>query len=227
VTPRLSQMDCDAILFDLDGVLIDSTSCVERHWRNWAEQHGLDAVSILRVAHGVRNIDTMRRLTPQFDVEKEAAFFAAHEVADTAGVVAVQGAAQIIDNLRGGRWAIVTSCGAALARARLRTVQLPLPPLLITGDDVVNGKPDPQPYLLASSRLGINVDGCVVVEDAPAGIQAGKAAGMQVIGIETTYGRKELLKSGADVVIDRLTRLRVRQTDDRLGLAIEIASADS
>ena len=122
-----TQLDCDAVLFDLDGVLIDSTECVERHWTSWANQHGLDAVSILRIAHGVRNVETMRLVAPHLDVEKEAALFAAGEVADTAGVVAVEGASQIIESLQGAHWAVVTSCSTALAHARLREAQLPVP----------------------------------------------------------------------------------------------------
>ena len=215
-------MDCDAILFDLDGVLIDSATCVERHWRNWAEQHGLDALSILRIAHGVRNVDTMRLLAPHLDVEKEAADFAGSEVADTAGVVAIEGASQIIEILEGARWAVVTSCGPALAHARLKAAQLPVPPLLITGNDVRHGKPHPQPYLLAAGRLGISAEGCVVVEDAPAGIEAGKKAGMRVVGIASTYGRLELVESGADVVIDQLSQLRVRRAADGQRLVIQI-----
>ena len=215
-------IQCDAILFDLDGVLIDSTTCVERHWRNWAEQHGLDAVGILRIAHGVRNVDTMRLLAPHLDVEKEAALFAAGEVTDTAGVVAVEGASIMIDVLRGASWAVVTSCSTALAHARLGEARLPVPPLLITGDDVLRGKPDPQPYLMAASRLGVAAEGCVVVEDAPAGIQAGKQAGMRVIGIAATYGRHELVESGADVVIDRLSQLRVLRAVDGRRLVIRI-----
>ncbi len=226
MTPQPQELDCDAILFDLDGVLIDSTACVERHWNNWANQHGLDAASILRVAHGVRNIDTMRRLAPHLDVEQEAALFAAHEVADTAGVVAVPGATQIIEDLGGGPWAIVTSCSGALAQARLRTARLAVPPLLITGDDVENGKPDPGPYLLAASRLRVPAEGCVVVEDAPAGIQAGKAAGMQVIAITATYGREKLLESGADMAVDRLSAIRVQRAGGRFRLVIRVASGD-
>ena len=106
-------MDCAAVLFDLDGVLIDSTLCVERHWRHWAALHGLDADVILPGAHGVRNVDTMRRIAPHLDVEKEAALFAANEVADTQGVVAVEGAASLLASLEGAPWAMVTSCSAA------------------------------------------------------------------------------------------------------------------
>jgi sugar-phosphatase len=222
LTAQPIHMDCDAMLFDLDGVLIDSTTCVERHWRNWAEQHGLDALSILRIAHGVRNIDTMRLLAPHLDVEKEAAVFAAGEVADTAGVVAVEGASQIIEILDGAPWAVVTSCSTALAHARLREAQLPVPPLLITGDDVSRGKPEPQPYQLAAGRLGIAAEDCVVLEDAPAGIQAGKKAGMRVVGVAATHSREELLKSGADVVISQLSSLHVQRSGDGRRLMIQI-----
>jgi len=222
MTSQDRKMECDAILFDLDGVLIDSTECVERHWRDWAVQHGLDADEILRVAHGVRNIDTMRLLTPQLDVENEAALFAAGEVADTAGVVAVDGASKIIADLGGARWAIVTSCSSPLAHARLRTAGLPLPPILITGDDVLQGKPDPQPYLLSASRLGVAPEGCIVVEDAAAGVRAGKGAGMRVLGIAGTYGGDDLVKSGADIVIGRLKQLSVQQTSDGNRLFVRI-----
>jgi len=206
-------MHCAAILFDLDGVLIDSTSCVARHWRAWAERHGLDADSILRIAHGVRNVDTMRLIAPHLAVEEEAALFAAHEVADTEGVVAVQGASSVLASLDGALWAIVTSCNTALARARLGTAQLLFPPLLITGDDVTHGKPDPEPYLLAAGRLGVAPENCVVVEDAPAGTAAGKRAGMRTIGVASTYTREELVAGGAEVVIDRLTGIHIRQAD--------------
>ena len=222
LTAQPIHMDCDAILFDLDGVMIDSTTCVERHWRNWAEQHGLDPVRILRIAHGVRNVDTMRLLAPHLDVEQEAALFAAGEVADTDGVVAVEGASVIIEILEGANWAVVTSCSTALAHARLKAAQLPVPPLLITGNDVQHGKPHPQPYLLAADGLGVAAEGCVVVEDAPAGIQAGKTAGMRVIGVAATYSREELVKSGADVVIDQLRRFSVRQAPDGRRPVIQI-----
>ncbi len=116
-------MECTAVLFDLDGVLIDSTRCVERHWRQWAAGHGLDADVILQSAHGVRNVDTIRRIAPHLDVEREAALFAANEVADTQGVVEVDGAASLLASLEGSAWAVVTSCSAELAQARLRTAR--------------------------------------------------------------------------------------------------------
>lgn len=206
-------LKCTAILFDLDGVLIDSTRCVERHWRHWAQRHSLEAEAILRTAHGVRNIDTMRRIAPHLDLEREAAEFAANEVADTAGVVVVDGARSLLASLEGVPWAVVTSCGAALAQARMQTAGLPLPPLLITGSDVRRGKPDPEPYLVAASRLGAAPSDCVVIEDAPAGMQSGKAAGMRVIGVAFTYQRGELPAGSLDLLIDNLAQLKVLPAD--------------
>jgi sugar-phosphatase len=207
-------MECAAVLFDLDGVLIDSTACVERHWRRWAGVHGLDADLILQDAHGVRNADTMRKFAPRLDVEREAALFAANEVADTEGVVAVNGAASLLAGLEGSAWAIVTSCSAALARARLQAAGLTEPSILITGNDVRQGKPQPEPYLLAAARLGIPPAECVVVEDAPAGVQAGTQAGMYVIAIAFTYPRARLVSSGANVVIDGIQSMTTRASPD-------------
>lgn len=209
---------CNAILFDLDGVLIDSTTCVERHWREWAGRHGLDPKNILRIAHGVRNVDTMRRIAPHLDVEREAQRFADDEAADTVGVVSVPGAASLLAGIPDGRWAIVTSCSSGLALARLQAARLPLPKTLVTGSDVTRGKPDPEPYLVAARLLEVAVTDCLVVEDAPAGIQSGKSAGMQVLGVAFTYGREQLRSSGADLVIDRLTNMTARGVDDVPGL---------
>ena len=216
--PVPTDMECDAILFDLDGVLIDSTPCVERHWTTWANRHNLDPHDVLKMAHGVRNIETMRRLAPNSDVEKEAADFAALEVTDTDGIGAVEGAARIMRSLEEGRWAVVTSCSRPLAQARLRAAQLPLPPLLITGDDVSSGKPDPAPYLLAASKLGLAPKDCVVVEDSRAGVEAGKSAGMRVVGIAATYSAEELLESRVDVLLESLTELGVRAAAGNHGL---------
>jgi sugar-phosphatase len=209
------------MLFDLDGVLIDSTNCVERHWREWAEKNGLDTKKILEISHGLRNIDTMRLIAPQLDVETEAKQFAANEAVDTTGVVAVSGALNIIESLEGASWAIVTSCSAELAVARMTAAQLPMPPLIVTGDDVSHGKPDPEPYLLAARRLGTDAENCIVVEDAPAGVQAGKRAGMRVIGVATTTSAEDLLAAGAEVVISRLDVLSIRKEAGGAGLLLQ------
>ncbi len=201
------RFDCDAVLFDLDGVLIDSTSCITRHWAAWAHRHGLDLVTVMRAAHGVRTIETMRLVAPHLDVEAEAARFTAREVADTDGVVVIDGAARLLNGLPRDAWAVVTSGSDRLARARLARAGLPVPGTLVTADDVRLGKPDPEPYLVGAGRLGIPVARCVVVEDAPAGIASARAAGMRVIGVASTHGAEEL--SGTEAVAGRLSDLSI------------------
>jgi sugar-phosphatase len=202
-----ARVECDAILFDLDGVLIDSGICIVRHWREWAHQHGLDPAAIMRVAHGMRTVETMRLVAPHLDAEEEAEHFTAYEVVDTEGVVAIEGASQLLNRLLQDVWAIVTSGSRELATARLRRASLPIPRTLITADDVKQGKPAPEPYLVAAKRLGIAPSRCVVVEDAPAGIEAARAAGMQVIAMTTTHSRDELPERR--LVIDHLSALHV------------------
>jgi sugar-phosphatase len=215
-------MMCDAVLFDLDGVLIDSTSCITRHWSAWAGRHGLDVSAIMRVAHGLRTIETMRLAAPHLNVEKEAEEFTAGEIADTDGVVAIEGALQLLSTLHTDAWAVVTSGSAELAAARMGRAGLPIPATLVTADDVQRGKPAPDPYLLGATRLGMAPERCVAVEDAPAGIEAARAAEMRVIGIATTHQHTELCRS--TVIVDRLAALRIIASDGRRhGLIIRIA----
>jgi sugar-phosphatase len=212
---------CEAVLFDLDGVLIDSTSCIVRHWTAWATRHGLDASAVLHVAHGLRTIETMRLVAPHLDVEAEAERYTAGELADTEGVVVVEGALQLLSTLPSAAWAVVTSGSAELATARMRRVGLPIPATLVTADDVQRGKPAPDPYLLGASRLGISVEQCLVVEDAPAGIEAARAAGMRVIGVATTHRREQLYRATA--IVDRLSALSVIEDDGPgQGLLIQV-----
>ncbi len=202
----MTQIVGAAVLFDLDGVLIDSTSCIWRHWEGWTRQHGLDMVALMRVAHGLRTIETMRHIAPHLDVEQEAKRFEAIEVADTDGVLQIEGASQILDGLPRHVWGIVTSGSQALAQARLNRAGLPIPDILISGDDVMQGKPAPEPYLLGAERLSVAIEHCVVIEDSPAGIAAAKAAGMQAIGVASTHSREEL---ACDIVLQRLTDLYI------------------
>lgn len=203
---------CDVILFDLDGVLIDSTSCITRHWEAWAARHGIELSAVMQAAHGVRTVETMRLLAAHLDVEREAERFTAGEVADTDGVVVIEGAAELLAALPRDTWAVVTSGSAELATARLRRAGLPIPSTLVTADDVQRGKPAPDPYLLGADRLGVPVEHCVAVEDSPAGIQAARAAGMRVIGITATHSREELFRS--TVVVDRLSALSITIVDE-------------
>jgi mannitol-1-/sugar-/sorbitol-6-phosphatase len=188
----LPQIECTAILFDLDGVLIDSTENITRHWREWAEQHNLDVDAIMQVAHGRRTIETMRIVAPHLPVEEEAQRFTASEVVDTQGIITIDGALPLLNSIPADAWAIVTSGARDLATARLRSRGLPVPQVMVTADDVINGKPHPEPYITAANLLGLSADQCVVIEDAPAGLAAAAAAGMRTVAVASTHAYHEL-----------------------------------
>jgi mannitol-1-/sugar-/sorbitol-6-phosphatase len=188
-----------AILSDLDGVLIDSAAVVEDTWRTWAERHGLDPDVIMRTVHGRPGHELVAELAPDADVAAEMTWLEAHEI-DAAGQVnALPGAAEVLAQ---ATVAIVTSCTEPLARARLDATGLRIPDVLVTADRVPRGKPAPDPYLIGARELGIDPKDCVVLEDAPAGIAAGKAAGMTVLAVASTHDAAEL--TAADSVHDDL-----------------------
>ncbi len=222
MNPAPARLACDAILFDLDGVLIDSTPCIVRHWQHWADRHGLDLATIMQHAHGVRTVETMRAVAPHLDVAAEAEQFTVREVADTDGVVAIEGAAALLAALPADDWGIVTSGSTALARARLTRAGLPIPRVLITAEQVSQGKPAPDPYLAGAARLGLPVERCIVIEDAPAGVTSGVAAGMRVVGVGSTHSCAELPAVGATVVTDSLTGLQVLAASQGNHLTIKV-----
>ncbi|MBW6473533.1 MAG: HAD family hydrolase [Anaerolineaceae bacterium] len=213
---------CSAILFDLDGVLLDSTSCIERHWQEWADKQGVDLKKVLQNAHGVRTIETVRLVAPHVDAEKEAAEFTANEILDTEGVVAIPGAKALMEQLPPEKWSIVTSGGFDLVQARLKKADLPMPKHIVSADDVTQGKPSPQPYLLGAYKLGVATENCVVVEDAPIGVRAGKAAGMQVIGIASTHPVKELMNAGVDFLVESLEKIQISWNDQNQDFLIDL-----
>jgi len=189
---RRHSITCEAILFDMDGTLVDSTACVESTWRTWATRHNLDIEKLLRVAHGRQNHETIRLVAPHLETPEEIAFLVRAEEECQDGIVAVPGALDFVDMLPVERWAVVTSAWRRLAKIRLECVGLPLPAVLITADEVKLSKPHPDGYLAAAARLGIEPAECLVFEDAPAGIEAAIAAGMNAVGIKTTFSHKEL-----------------------------------
>jgi sugar-phosphatase len=203
-------LHCRALLFDLDGVLADSIASIEGHWRAWAERHALDAEALLRVVHGRRAVDTVRDVAPQLDAEAEVAALVAAEAEDTRGVVAAPGASALLARLPAGSWGVVTSGVRRVALARLRAGALPEPPLLLAADEILRGKPDPEGYRTAAARLGRPAGECVVIEDAPAGVAAARAAGMRCVALTTTHPAAAL--AGADLVVASLAALRVDVT---------------
>lgn len=197
-----------AVLFDLDGVLVDSQRAVEQAWLRWAGEQQLGADEVLAVIHGRRGQDSVRMLAPHLDPAQQVLRISGYETEDGGDALAViPGAPECVSFARRGRWAVVTSGGRELAARRLASVGLPVPEVLVTGDDVARGKPDPEPYLRAATELGILAARCVVVEDAPAGILAAKRAGMTVLAVTTTHPAAELAE--ADQVfsaMDEVTR---------------------
>src|SRR5271165_530271 len=215
----MTEIFCRGILFDLDGVLVDSTPAVERVWHGWALEHGFDGEEVVRRAHGRPSLTTIRELLPNGDYEKENREVERREIADTDGVVPLPGALELLRALPENAWTIVTSCTRRLALVRIATAGLPVPKLLVTSTDVTRGKPDPEPYLKGAEFLGLAARDCVVVEDAPAGIRAGKAAGARVLALRTTAPDAELADAGADWIVDDLSAVNL-QTANGLRLTL-------
>lgn len=197
----MTQIVCSAILFDMDGVLTDSTPAVARVWRQWASERGFDPDEVVRQAHGRPSLATVRDYLPHADHEVENREVERREIADVEGVIPLPGAIELLRALPGDRWAIVTSCTRPLAEVRARAAGLPEPACFITANDIIHGKPAPDPYLKGAEKLGFPASDCVVVEDAPVGIRSGKAAGCRVIGLTSLVERSELENAGADWIV--------------------------
>jgi sugar-phosphatase len=203
---RRHRLRCQAVLFDMDGTLVDSKACVEQVWQAWAARHGLEVEGFMRIAHGRTNEEVMRLVAPHLDTPEEHAFLVQAEEGCREGITAVAGARELLALLPPDRWAVVTSAWRRLAEIRMQCAGLPLPAVLVTADQVPRSKPHPDGYLAAAGRLGVEPSACVVIEDAPAGIEAGRAAGAAVIGITTTFPREQL---GCEWCIGDLRSLEV------------------
>jgi sugar-phosphatase len=190
------------LLCDLDGVLVDSTAAIARVYTAWAQAHRIDAALVVAAAQGRPSREVVALCAPASDAVAESARIEAAHVGDQDGVLAIAGARELLSQTPVDRLAVVTSCSDALAAARLRAAGLPLPRVLVTADMVASGKPDPEGYLLAAALLQARVTDCVVLEDAPAGVAAGRAAGMRVVGVLTSHARSQL--AGADAYVEDL-----------------------
>jgi mannitol-1-/sugar-/sorbitol-6-phosphatase len=220
----MHKIQCAGVLFDLDGVLVDSTPAVSRVWTLWARKHGFVPEEVVRQAHGRPSIATIRELLPNADHDAENSEVERGELADVEGVIPLPGALEPLNALAPDRWIIATSCTRALAEVRIRAAGLPVPRKLVTSNDVAHGKPDPEPYIKAARYLGFAPEDCIVVEDAPAGIRSGKAAGARVLALRTTAPDDELHECGAEWIINDLASASLNSTGDHRRVHLQLAA---
>jgi len=216
------QIRCRALLFDMDGVLVDSTPAVARAWTAWANRFGLDPADVVLQAHGRPSIATIRELLPSADHSAENEIIEKAEIADVEDIIALPGTKQLLDALPPDRFAVVTSASHPLAVVRLRTAGFTIPKHLITASDIHYGKPHPEPYLRGAQSVGVPPAGCVVIEDAPAGIQSGKAAGSRVLALRTTTPDPALQAAGADWIVTDCSNIRLQPVDGDNDLLLEL-----
>jgi mannitol-1-/sugar-/sorbitol-6-phosphatase len=218
----MTLIQCGAVLFDMDGVLVDSTPAVARVWTSWALEHGLVPDEVVRRAHGRPSLASIIELLPHGDHEAENREVERREIEDVADVVALPGALQLLQSIPPQRWTIVTSATRRLAKVRLRAAGFPVPEHLVTSDDVHRGKPFPDPYLKGAEILGVAPAECVVAEDAASGVRSGKTAGARVLGLLTTSPAEELLAAGVDWIAENLSALSLEPKVQTAGLAFRL-----
>ena len=219
----MSKIFCRGILFDLDGVLVDSTPAVARVWSQWASKRGFDPEDVVRRAHGRPSLTTICELLPDADYEAENRIVERAEIQDLDGVVPLPGTQALLNTLPPSQWTIVTSCTRALAEVRIKAAGLPVPRRFITSNDIENGKPHPEPYLRGAALLGFAAEDCIVIEDAPAGVRAGKASGARVVGLLTTLPRNEVLAAGADWIVKDCSAVTVDSVGDDYQLFLNVS----
>ena len=208
----------EALLLDMDGTLVHSTTEVETVWRLWCQGHRLDPAPVLAMCHGVRSREVIRALAPQLGLAREVALLDELEIQHARVAEPIAGARTLLGALSPARWVLVTSASQRVARHRLASAGLPLPRLLIGAEDVVRGKPDPEPYLLAARQLGLAPADCLVFEDAPAGIRSALQAGCQVVQI----GGDKRLDGGVRARLEDWRQIRL--TEDEAGLQLCMAN---
>jgi len=218
------KINCRALLFDMDGVLIDSTTAVARVWKLWAIERGFDPETVARMAQGRPSITTIRELLPNADHLAENREVERREMEDLAGVTASPGALPILARLPAHLWVLVTSSTKPLAEVRLRAAGLPLPKLMVTASDVMHGKPHPEPFMKGAALVGLPAPQCIVVEDTPAGIQSGKAAGARVLALRTTMPESELRAAGPDWIADNCGSLQIAGVSPEHGISLFLQS---
>ncbi len=209
---------CSAILFDLDGVLVNSIPAIIHIWTDWATRHGIYREVVLDTIHGRRTEEVLRLLAPQLDIEEQVREIEKGITEATREAPAIAGARELIASLPDDKWCVVTSGIYDLAVGRLRGACLPIPKVLISANEVSRGKPHPEPYLKGAERMGVAPAECLVIEDAVLGIRAAHAAGMKAIALSSTHKAEEL--AGADAIVDSLSQLSVSRGSEHLEISI-------
>jgi sugar-phosphatase len=222
----MTEIRCAALLFDLDGVLINSTPAVARVWSLWAIEHGFNPDQVVASAHGRPSLTTVREYLPNSNHEAENREVERREIADLEGVVPLPGALDLLASLPPDRWTIVTSCTRPLAEVRIKAAGLPLPKKMITSNDITHGKPHPEPFLKGASVLGYPPENCIVFEDVPAGVRAGKSAGARVIAFTTTVQEPALREVGADWILKNCADVRLLDHHKELTLELKQPSKE-
>lgn len=205
----------------MDGVLISSIGSVERTWTKWANRHGIDPAYVIKAVHGRRAFECVQFLRPDLDPWPEHRWIEDTEVEDSGDIETLRGVRELLTNLPEKYWTIVTSATNRLARVRLAVGKVPIPEKIITGDDVVNGKPHPEPYQKGAELLGFAPEDCIVFEDAASGVGAGKAAGSRVLA--TTFSHSVESLSAADWIVETLEDVKVTILPEEQGLELEFS----
>jgi mannitol-1-/sugar-/sorbitol-6-phosphatase len=213
-----AEIHCQAVLFDMDGILVSSIGSVERSWSKWARLRGVDPERTCKVAHGRRAVETISILRPDLDSEKELRVIEEIEMKDKEGLSVLPGVLELLASLPRNRWTVVTSATDRLARARLSAGGVPIPKLLIAADLVTKGKPDPEPFLVGAEMLGFDPADCVVFEDSASGAIAGRAAGCTVVA--TTFSHPIESLNAAHYIVEDLTGIAAISADDGIVLTL-------
>ncbi len=226
----MTQISCQALLVDMDGVLVDSTPAVARVWTRWAQKHNLDPDYVVHFSHGRTSLTSIRELLPHADPAvhlEENRWMERGEIDEIADVVALPGAQELLATVPHFQLAVVTSSTRPLAEVRLRATNLwPYVYHLVTASDIVHGKPDPEPYLKGAAALHLDAQACIVIEDAPFGVRSGKAAGARVLAVRTTVDDDVLLAAGADWIMNDCSSLRLAAPSDSRELAFNLATGE-
>jgi sugar-phosphatase len=214
------RVNAQATLFDMDGVLVSSIASATRCWRRWGQHYGVRDWQNLEIPHGVRARDIVIHFKPDIDPDEGLKLIEDMEVEDTGDIVLLPGAQALLHSLPMHRWTIVTSATKRLLIARLEAAQLPVPEELISAEMVTDGKPHPEPYERGAKLLGFPIAECIVVEDAPSGVKAGKAAGARVIGVFGTHTSEDLKAAGADWVVQTLEEVTATPSESGFVLTL-------